>query len=107
MDLQEKQCEILVSKGWTRVEIKEVQYYKKGDVVRFGRDYKSKNIKKGEYARVSSVIEKAVSIMLQTVDNRTLTWTPKEHNKLEVYNAETRSLSVGDLIRFTRNGGSI
>lgn len=100
----EKNCEILVSKGWTRAKIKEAQYYTKGDVVRFGRDYKSMNIKKGEYARVYSVIEKSGSLILQKADNKALTWTLRKHNKLEVYDAETRSLAVGDLIRFTRNG---
>ncbi len=100
----EKKCEILVSKGWTRAKLKEAQYYTKGDVVRFGRDYISMGVKKGEYARVHSVAKKTGRIVLQKADNKALIWTPNERNKLEVYNAETRSLAVGDLIRFTRNG---
>ncbi|MDF6979451.1 hypothetical protein NMT87_25000, partial [Escherichia coli] len=46
--------EIYTSKGWTRAMQKEAQYYKAGDVVRFGRDYQQIDAKKGEYMRVSA-----------------------------------------------------
>ncbi len=102
----EEKCEILISKGWTRAKIKEAQYYKAGDVVRFGRNYKNTDliVKKGEYARVKAIDAAGGTVLLKKADGTTLTWTPKKHNKVEVYDAENRDLAVGDLMRMTRNG---
>ncbi len=101
---REEACKILVSKGWTRAKIKEAQYYVNGDVVRFGRAYKSMHIQKGDYARVVAVNKTRGTISLQRADGEKLTWTPQKHNKVEVYESENRALAAGDLIRFTRNG---
>ncbi len=102
----EEKYEILISKGWTRAKIKETQYYKAGDVVRFGRNYKNTDliVKKGEYARVKAIDAAGGKVLLKKADGTTLTWTPKKHNKVEVYDAKNRDLAVGDLMRMTRNG---
>lgn len=97
--------EILVSKGWTRAMQKEAQYYKAGDVVRFGRDYQQIDAKKGEYVRVSAVDAPNGTVLLQKEDGSMIGWQPKKHNKIEVYDTETRELASGDLIRITRNEG--
>jgi ATP-dependent exoDNAse (exonuclease V) alpha subunit len=97
--------EILVSKGWTRAMIKESQYYRAGDVVRFGRDYKQVDAKNGEYARVVSVDLPSGTVNLRKENGTELTWKPKKHNKVEVYNSEKRELAKGDLIRITRGEG--
>ncbi|HHV7523693.1 TPA: MobF family relaxase [Burkholderia orbicola] len=97
--------EILVSKGWTRAVQKEAQYYKAGDVVRFGRDYQQIAASKGEYMRVSAVDAPAGVVVLKKDDGSTIEWQPKKHNKIEVYDTETRELAKGDLIRITRNEG--
>jgi len=97
--------EILVSKGWTRAMQKEAQYYKAGDVVRFGRDYQQIEAKKGEYMRVSAVDAPNGTVVLQKEDGSVIAWQPKKHNKIEVYEADKRELAKGDLIRITRNEG--
>lgn len=97
--------EILVSKGWTRAMQKEAQYYKAGDVVRFGRDYQQIDAKKGEYMRVAAVDAPNGTVMLRKEDGSVIAWQPKKHNKIEVYEADKRELAKGDLIRITRNEG--
>lgn len=97
--------EILVSKGWTRAMQKEAQYYKAGDVVRFGRDYQQIEAKKGEYMRVSVVDAPNGTVVLQKEDGSVIAWQPKKHNKIEVYEADKRELAKGDVIRITRNEG--
>ena len=99
----ETQHEILVSKGWTRAMLKEAQYYKKGDVVRFGRNYRQIDAQKGEYMRVTSINAEAGIVMLQKENGDSIAWQPKKHNTIEVYEGESRGLSQGDLIRMTRN----
>lgn len=97
--------EIYTSKGWTRAMQKEAQYYKAGDVVRFGRDYQQIDAKKGEYMRVSAVDAPNGTVLLQKEDGSVIAWQPKKHNKIEVYDRDTRELAKGDLIRITRNEG--
>ena len=97
--------EIYTSKGWTRAMQKEAQYYKAGDVVRFGRDYQQIDAKKGEYMRVSAVDAPNGTVVLQKEDGSVIAWQPKKHNKIEVYDRDTRELAKGDLIRITRNEG--
>ncbi len=94
---------ILVSKGWTRAKQKHAQYYRKGDVVRFGRDYQSISVLKGEYARVDSIEAHSGVVRLLKRDGSSLEWRPAQHTKVEVFEAEKRDLAVGDLIRMTRS----
>lgn len=101
----EQQREVLEGKGWTRAVIKEAQYYKEGDVVRFGRDYKAIEASKGEYTRVVGVDGPRGVVMLQKEDGRQIAWEPKKLNNVEVYESQQRPLAPGDLIRMTRNEG--
>lgn len=101
----EQTKEILVSKGWTRAMTKESQYYKAGDVVRFGRDYKQIEASKGEYARVVSTDAPNGRVMLQKDNGGQIAWEPRKHNNVEVYDSDAREVSKGDLIRMTRNEG--
>jgi hypothetical protein len=78
---------------------------KAGDVVRFGRDYQQIDAKKGEYMRVSAVDAPNGTVVLQKEDGSVIAWQPKKHNKIEVYDRDTRELAKGDLIRITRNEG--
>ncbi|KVD94669.1 AAA family ATPase [Burkholderia stagnalis] len=94
---------ILVSKGWTRAMIKEAQYYKEGDVVRFNRDYQQIDASKGDYARVLGVDHELGVVTIEKRNGTRLDWEPAKHNKVEVYEGEARKLAVGDLIRLTRN----
>ncbi|AKM05477.1 MobF family relaxase [Burkholderia pyrrocinia] len=95
--------EILVSKGFTRAQLKEAQYYERGDVVRFNRTYQQINADKGDYTRVIDVDHESGIVTLRKRDGSTLAWEPAKHNKVEVYDPDLRQLAVGDVIRLTRN----
>lgn len=99
----DQQLEALESKGWTRAMTKEAQYFRAGDVVRFGRDYKVMDVSKGEYTRVVSVDGPRGVVMLAKESGQQIAWQPHKHNNVEVYEAERRPLASGDMIRITRN----
>lgn len=103
----EGQFEVYVAKGWTRPMTKEAQYYKKGDVVRFGRTYKAIDAVKGEYMRVASVESTRGVVVLEKAGGAQILWEPKKHNNVEVYETERRALAQGDMIRLTRNGSDV
>jgi conjugative relaxase-like TrwC/TraI family protein len=94
---------ILEAKGWTRAQIKEAVYYAKGDVVRFNKSYRSINVKKGDYLKVSEVDHYTGRVTLQNSQGEALSWFPSKVNQVEVYEAQTRQLAQGDWIRITRN----
>jgi len=96
-------AEVLVPKALTRAERTEVTTYQVGDVVRFGRDYQSLGIRKGEYATVREVDAGQGRVQLELPDGRRTAWDPEKHIKVEVYAKEARDLRSGDLIRWTRN----
>jgi hypothetical protein len=102
---KEQPMQILEGKsGWTRATIKEAQYYRKGDVVRFGRDYQGLGVSKGEYTTVARTDAARGAVTLSTADGAELDWYPSKNNNVEVYEAKNRRLAEGDLIRITRNG---
>ena len=105
LSTNEQQREVLEGKGWTRAVIKESQYYKAGDVVRFGRDYKAIEASKGEYTKVVAVDATRGVVLLEKADGRQIAWEPRKLNNVEVYEAQQRALAPGDLIRLTRNEG--
>lgn len=107
LSTKEDTHQVLVGKDFTRAMKSEAQYYKAGDVVRFGRDYKQVDAKDGEYARVVAVNAQAGIVTVRKDDGTELGWQPKVHKKIEVYEAEYRQLSVGDKIRITRNEGKL
>jgi len=101
----EQQREILEAKGWTRAVIKEAQYYRPDDVVRFGRAYKALGVEKGDYLTVAKTDAPRGVVMLAKADGALIAWEPRKNNNVEVYQAQSRALAAGDLIRITRNGG--
>jgi conjugative relaxase-like TrwC/TraI family protein len=103
----ERQFEVYAQKGWTRAMTKEAQYYKKGDVVRFGRSYRAIDAQKGEYMRVASADAPRGIVVLEKAGGTQISWEPKKHNNVEVYEVEQRALAQGDLIRVTRSGSDL
>jgi hypothetical protein len=101
----ERSREIFISKGWTRAEMKEAQYYGSGDVVRFGRNYQLIDAANGEYMRVQRIDAPRGVVYLEKANGSVVPWQPKKHNKVEVYRAENRDIANGDLIRMTRKDG--
>ncbi|MDX9737684.1 MAG: MobF family relaxase [Azonexus sp.] len=97
-----RDAEVLVNRALTKAQSSHVETYQNGDVVRFGRDYKSLGVTTGQYARVTGVDAQRGVVQLQT-DAGAIEWRPPKQSKVEVYRAETRELQTGDKIRFTRN----
>jgi conjugative relaxase-like TrwC/TraI family protein len=95
--------EVLVPRALTRAERAEATTYQAGDVVRFGREYKSLGVQKGEYARVRDVDGDQGRVQLELAGGRKVDWEPDRLLKVEVYRQEARDLRPGDLIRWTRN----
>lgn len=104
---QQQAREVYEAKGWTRAVIKEAQYYRPGDVVRFGRSYKAVSASKGEYMRVAGIVAERGVVVLQKQDGSQIDWQPRKFNHVEVYDSEQRLLAAGDLIRITRNSDQI
>jgi conjugative relaxase-like TrwC/TraI family protein len=94
---------VLAKADFTKVEQREAASYKKGDVVRFGRAYKTLGVGKGEYAQVINVDPESNVLVLERRDGTMAQFSPERTSLVEVYAAEERALCVGDHIRFTRN----
>lgn len=100
----EIRAEVLVSKDLTRAQVRESTSYEMGDVIRFGKEYRSLTVGKAEYARVVRVAPDSNTIVLKMErDARTVEWQPHRNIAVEVYRQEERTLLDGDLIRWTRN----
>jgi conjugative relaxase-like TrwC/TraI family protein len=96
--------EVLVPKDLTKAQMRESTSYELGDVIRFGKDYRSLGVSKGEYGRVVTVQCDSNTVVLQMEhDDRTVEWQPHRYTTVEVYRREERTLLDGDLIRWTRN----
>ena len=95
--------EILVPSHFTDAQTQSSAYYAPDMVVRFGRDYRSMDVERGEYATVKSVDRPGHVVTLETSSGREIKWSPERNGKVEVYETDTRDLAVGDELRFTRN----
>ncbi|NHZ99040.1 MobF family relaxase [Massilia sp. CCM 8734] len=94
---------VLVPSHFTDAQTRSTAYYEPKMVVRFGRDYRSLDVERGEYATVKSVDRPGHVVTLETSDGRQVKWSPERHGKVEVYDQDVRNLAVGDELRFTRN----
>lgn len=94
---------VLVPSHFTDAQTQSTAYYEPDMVVRFGRDYRSLDVERGEYATVKSVDRPGHLVTLETSDGRQVKWSPERHGKVEVYEQDTRDLAIGDELRFTRN----
>jgi ATP-dependent exoDNAse (exonuclease V) alpha subunit len=99
----ELESTVLVSKSPTKAEIEDTRTYIEGDVVRFGKNYRSLGLEKGEYLTVKSVDLRLNEVTLQKECGSEVKWSPWKHGKVEIYSSEQRGLQVGDKIRWTRN----
>jgi plastocyanin len=95
--------EVLVGAGFSDAQKRSIAYYEPNMVVRFGRDYKSLDIARGDYGKVFDVNLKTRTATLETADGQHIDWSPEKQTKVEVYNIEKRDIAVGDELRFTRN----
>ncbi|MEQ9115661.1 MAG: MobF family relaxase [Rickettsiales bacterium] len=94
-----------------QVEMKQGDYnyansYKEGQIIRFFKDYKGANIKKGEYLELKKVNDISNTLIfrkgLKTIRFQ-LTSKTDYSNKLEVFDKDSLKLSEGIKIRITKN----
>jgi len=95
--------DVLVSTRFTDAQTQSTAYYKPEMIVRFGRDYRSMGVERGEYGKVVGVDRPGHVVELAMSDGRRIAWTPEKHGKVETYESEKRDIAVGDELRFTRN----
>ena len=101
---REIRTDVLVQRDLTKAELREAASYDIGDVVRFGKDYRSLGIQKGEYGRVEATTPSQGSVTLRMEGRqRTMDWHPERHVAVEVFQKEQRSLKDGDVIRWAKN----
>jgi conjugative relaxase-like TrwC/TraI family protein len=91
----------------TRVEHSKAFNYNEGDIVRFGRGYKSLDIQKDEYFVVTGRDVQANTVELKSMlsGKEVKTWNPEKiaAKSVETYHLQKRELAVGDSIRWRRN----
>jgi len=106
--IEEKEIKLkgLVNRGLTRAEKARAQFYEKGDVVVFGRDFKTLSVKSDT---PYTVVETGHNqLRIQNTEGQSLKWSPHliaggAKNGVELYSIdEKRALSVGDKIRWRR-----
>jgi ATP-dependent exoDNAse (exonuclease V) alpha subunit len=95
----------LEARGMTRAEAREAASYAIGDVVRFNRDYATKDVRRGEALTVSAIDPERGRVALAGRDGRSLDWHPRQWGagKSEVFEPKAMELRTGDRVQFTRN----
>ena len=96
----------LTNRGLSRAEKGRAKFYRKGDVVIFGRNVQSlKTLADTPYTVLNADND---FVTLQSEGGRKFDWNPariagRAKNGVEVYQRDKRSLAVGDVIRWRRN----
>lgn len=94
---------ILTHRSISKAEQNDIRYFKEGDVIRFGRDYRALGISKGDYWTLKETDQTTGKGILQNQKGETKEWLPSKTTRIEVYQASRREIAQGDQIRFTRN----
>ena len=96
----------LTNRGLSRAEKGRAKFYRKGDLVIFGRNVQSlKTLADTPYTVLKADND---FVTLQSEGGRKFKWNPariagRAKNGVEVYERDKRSLAVGDVIRWRRN----
>lgn len=93
----------LIKSSMTKAQMKQSHNYEQGMQVRFGRDYESLGVKKGEVLEVAGGDQKKGLVQLRGEDGRTVDWSPSRNSKVEAFKEQKADLQAGDQVRFTRN----
>jgi hypothetical protein len=90
---------------FTEAQKKRMDSYTEGQDVRFGKDYRSMNVKSGEIGKVQDVDRETGTVRLKMQDGRDVSMTPRELSGKghEIGKKEQIELSQGDRIRVTGN----
>jgi ATP-dependent exoDNAse (exonuclease V) alpha subunit len=90
----------------TKVELRRATSYAPGEIIRFGREYRSIGVDKGEHGEIVAIHGDSNRLELRKKDGATVEFSPTRASMIEVYAIEERALRAGDRIRFTRNDRS-
>jgi conjugative relaxase-like TrwC/TraI family protein len=91
----------LTRRDSTQAERRFSKNYQLGDVIQPERDYRS-GLQRGElYPVVDTGPGNLLTVMAG--DGRKIAFSPAQHRKISVYQAERSELAIGDMIRITRN----
>src|SRR5439155_15105933 len=71
------------------------------DVVRFSRGSKLTGIEAGSYARVIAISAAKNLLTIQAANGNHVTYDPKRHSGVTVYQSAEREFSTGDRVQFT------
>jgi len=93
----------LSSNNLTRAEARLAQAYEPGDVIEFGRTYKSLEIQKGEVLTVKDIDYAKGRVMLERADGEAVEWNPARASRAGAYTVERTDLAPGDTIAWTKN----
>lgn len=96
--------DLLIRRDTTQEERKHARNYHIGDTIQPERDYKG-GLTKGE---LYTVIENGPSnhLTVRAADGQHIKFSPSAVTKLSVYRTERGELSLGDIVRVTRNDAS-
>lgn len=99
--------ELLARHDTTRMERRHARYYNTGDIIQPERDYKN-GLKRGElYEIVQCNIKRDRLLVKSLSDNSEIEIIPKIMSKLSVYHKHKSEVSVGDVVRVTRNNAEL
>jgi conjugative relaxase-like TrwC/TraI family protein len=102
LDGREGKGNVLVQRDLTSAELTQPKCYQAGEIVRFGRAYRTLGIEGGEYLRVDRVdVERGIVELLR--NGKAIAWEPRRASNVEVYQEEERTVMAGDRLRWTRN----
>jgi conjugative relaxase-like TrwC/TraI family protein len=100
---QGAQATALIAKDMTRPEARMAHAYSAGDIVEFGRNYKSLGIEKGQRLAVHEIDYKQGLVKFDRGDGQSVAWNPAKLTKAQAYTEEKKEIAQGDKIAWTKN----
>ncbi|MDE2252729.1 MAG: relaxase domain-containing protein [Betaproteobacteria bacterium] len=86
----------------SEAQIRQAASYQKGEIVKFGANYKSLDVRKGETGMVIRTDARHNTVMLRMEDGREV-FARADKARMQSYQATHREFSQGDRVRFTEN----
>ena len=103
----EVQATVLLSKDMSSIEKSSFYSYSEGDYLRFNYTNRRLGIEVGDYCEVTGKNPITKQLILKTEGGGNVFWSPntlpKWSGAIEVFSKETKSLMVGDKIRWKKN----
>ena len=96
-------CDTLNRRDTTQVERMYAKHYRIGDFIQPERDYPRCGLVRGVLYRVDDSSNGNRLIVRSMENQQTIEFNPMTHRKLSVYEPNHKELSIGDMVRITRN----